>query len=209
MHAALHLGAHPPFLDARDELAGNRAADDLVDELEAAALRKWLHFDVAHRELAVSAGLLDVAAVALGRTTEGLTQRDPDFDSVDVDAVTARQRVEHHAGVRFAHTPQHDLMSFGVLLDAQLGSSAASRCKPTESLSSSVLARAAIATGSSGSGMVHGLSSSGSVLSDNVSPVSARVSLPIAQMSPATTCLAARCCLPNGNDSVPMRSSSS
>lgn len=53
-----------------------------------------------------------------------------------------------------------------------VGSSAASRCKPTESLSSSVLARAAIATGSSGSGIVQGLSNSGSVLSDNVSPVS-------------------------------------
>ena len=35
--------------------------------------------------------------------------------------------------------------------------------------------------------MVHGLSTSGSALSDNVSPVSARLSLPIAQMSPATT----------------------
>lgn len=90
-----------------------------------------------------------------------------------------------------------------------VGSSAASRPSPTDSLSSSVLACAAIATGSSGSGMVQGLSTSGSDLSDSVSPVSARLSLPIAQMSPATTAEAGRCCLPSGKDSTPMRSSSS
>jgi hypothetical protein len=90
-----------------------------------------------------------------------------------------------------------------------VGSSAASRCNPTDSLSSSVLARGCTAIGSSGSGMVHGLSTSGSDLSDSVSPVSALLSLPIAQMSPATTTGAGRCCLPSGKDSVPMRSSSS
>ena len=52
-------------------------------------------------------------------------------------------------------------------------------------------------------------STSGSALSDNVSPVSAFDSLPIAQMSPATTVPAGRCCFPKGNDSVPIRSSSS
>ena len=90
-----------------------------------------------------------------------------------------------------------------------VGSSAASRCNPTDSLSSSVLARGCTAIGSSGSGIVHGLSTSGSDLSDSVSPVSARLSRPMAQMSPATTDGAGRCCLPSGNDSVPMRSSSS
>lgn len=54
-----------------------------------------------------------------------------------------------------------------------------------------------------------GRSTSGSALSLNVSPVSARLGLPIAQMSPATTAGAGRCCLPSGNDSAPMRSSSS
>ena len=66
-----------------------------------------------------------------------------------------------------------------------------------------------MAIGSSGSGIVQGLSTSGSDLSDSVSPVSARLSLPIAQMSPATTADAGRCCLPSGNDSTPIRSSSS
>ena len=63
--------------------------------------------------------------------------------------------------------------------------------------------------GSNGSGIVQGMSTSGSDLSDRVSPVSARLSRPIAQMSPATTDGAGRCCFPSGNDKVPMRSSSS
>ena len=68
-----------------------------------------------------------------------------------------------------------------------VGSSAANRPSPTDSLSSSVLACASIATGSNGCGVIHGLSNSGSALSDSVSPVSARLSRPMAQMSPATT----------------------
>ena len=69
----------------------------------------------------------------------------------------------------------------------RVGSSAARRWRPWESLSSSALARASMASGSSGSGMFQGLSRSGVSLSDRVSPVSARVSLAIAQMSPAMT----------------------
>ncbi|CKR98759.1 Uncharacterised protein [Mycobacterium tuberculosis] len=57
--------------------------------------------------------------------------------------------------------------------------------------------------------MVQGFSTRGSALSESVSPVSARLSLPMAQMSPATTAAAGRCCLPSGNDKTPMRSSSS
>ena len=60
-HAALHLRAHA-LLDARDELARYGAADDLVHELEPAALGQRLDGDVADGVLAVTAGLLDVAA---------------------------------------------------------------------------------------------------------------------------------------------------
>ena len=67
----------------------------------------------------------------------------------------------------------------------RVGSSAASRWSPWPSLSSSALAWASIAIGSSGSGIDHGCSTSGWSLSDRVSPVSARDSLAIAQMSPA------------------------
>ena len=101
------------------KLPRHRAADDLVDELESGALRQRLHLDVAHRELAMAAGLLDVSAVAFCVAAERLSQRHAQFDGVHGDAVPAGQRVEHHAGVRLAHAPQHDLVRLGVLLDAQ------------------------------------------------------------------------------------------
>ena len=66
-----------------------------------------------------------------------------------------------------------------------VGSSATSRFRPWESLSSSALDLATIATGSSGSGIDQDSISSGSSLSDSVSPVSAVPSLATAQMSPA------------------------
>ena len=63
--------------------------------------------------------------------------------------------------------------------------------------------------GSNGSGIVQGMSTSGSDLSDRVFRFRPGSSRPIAQMSPATTDGAGRCCFPSGNDKVPMRSSSS
>ena len=69
--ALLHL-CRDTLLDAGDELSRNGAADDLVDELETGSLRERFDLDIADRVLAVSAGLLDVAAMALGAAGEGL-----------------------------------------------------------------------------------------------------------------------------------------
>src|SRR3954462_10085484 len=63
--AALHL-CPQTLLDAGNELTRHRAANDLVDELEPAALRKWFDFDVTDRVLAVAARLLHMAAASLG-----------------------------------------------------------------------------------------------------------------------------------------------
>ena len=90
-----------------------------------------------------------------------------------------------------------------------VGSSATSLLSATDSLSSSVLDLATIATGSSGSGIVHGSISSGCSLEDSVSPVSAVPSLATAQMLPAEQDASGRCSLPSGEVSAPMRSSSS
>ncbi len=86
----------------------------------------------------------------------------------------------------------------GLFSTRTLGSSAASRPSAWDSLSSSALLRATIATGSRGSGIDHGLSTRGSSIDDSVSPVSALLSLPMAARSPATTASAATCCRPNG-----------
>ena len=89
------------------------------------------------------------------------------------------------------------------------GSSAASRLSAVESLSSSDLVSASMATGSSGVGSDQGRSTRGSSTDESVSPVSARVSRPTEAMSPATTRLAGDRCCPNGCASEPSRSSSS
>ncbi len=89
------------------------------------------------------------------------------------------------------------------------GSSAPRRLSAWDSLSSSALLCATIAMGSSGSGSDHGRSTRGSSTSDSVSPVSARVSRPIAPRSPATSRVAGTCARPKAWASAPIRSSSS
>ncbi len=63
--------------------------------------------------------------------------------------------------------------------------------------------------GKEGVGIDQGSITNGLSLSLRVSPVSARLSLAIAQMSPAMQAVLGRWSLPSGEDSAPMRSSSS
>ena len=163
--------------------------------------RQRLDLDVADRELAVAAGLLDVPAVALGRAGERLAQRHPQRHRVDGDAVAVAQPVEQHVDVRLAHAPQHQLVGLGVVLEPQrrvLGD------QPRQALRRACPRRpwsaATTATGSSGSGISHGSISSGSSLSDSVSPVSARVSLATAHdVAGDGAAATVRCVLPSGD----------
>ena len=195
----MQLGAHA-LLDTRDELAWNRSADHLVDELEPASGLQRLDLEVADRVLAVAAALLDVPAMTLGASRQGLAQRDPDVDLVDLDAVPVAEPVEQYVGMGLTHAPQHQLESLGVMLDpnARILGGKSLQCLP--SLSSSAFACATTAIGSSGSGIDHGSITSGLSLSLRVSPVSARVSFAIAQMSPAIDDATVRWVLPSGDD---------
>ena len=65
-HAAVLHRLGDALLDRGDELARDRAADDLVDELEAAAALERLDPHERHAELPVTAGLLLVLALGLG-----------------------------------------------------------------------------------------------------------------------------------------------
>ena len=66
-----------------------------------------------------------------------------------------------------------------------------------------------MAIGSSGCGTCQGFNNSGEATSESVSPVSARLSFATAQMSPATQVGTDCWVLPNGEESEPMRSSTS
>jgi hypothetical protein len=64
------------FLDGGDEVAGDGAAEDLVDELEAGAAREGFEADFAVAELAVAAALFLVTAVACRRCANRLAVGD-------------------------------------------------------------------------------------------------------------------------------------
>ena len=115
--AALHLGTYA-LLDRGDEVAGYGAPDDLVDELEPAALRKRLDLDVAHGVLAVAAGLLDVPPVALGGAAERLAQGHHERHLLDVHRVALGQPFGDDLRVGLAHAPDHQLVGLAVVLDA-------------------------------------------------------------------------------------------
>src|SRR5687768_6578660 len=79
------------LLDRRDELPGDHAADDLVDELEAGAALGRLDLQIADAVLAVAAGLADVPSLSLGGRRDRLHVRDLRQADVDVDTVLASQ----------------------------------------------------------------------------------------------------------------------
>ena len=186
-----------PLLDARDELPGHDAADHPLGELEAGAAGERLDLDLADGVLPVATGLLDVPARARcpaparvsrsGTRTSTCRTETPNRSWSRSSAASAcASPIVHSTSCSLPMSTRSD------------GSSAASRLSAVESLSSSDLVAASIATGSSGVGSDHGRSTRGSSTEERVSPVSARVSRPTVAMSPHTTRLAGWSCWPNG-----------
>ncbi len=135
-------GLDDAFFDGGNEVAGDGAAEDFVGEFEAAAARQGLHADFAVAELAVTAGLLFVAAVRFGLAADGfevgnLGRLERDFsvvalfeaadDGLDVRLACAGD--EKFVGLRIAEEADeqvlfHELVDGGselVLVGAGLG----------------------------------------------------------------------------------------
>ena len=106
------------LLDRGDELPGDRATDDLVVELEAAAALDGLDADERNAELAVPTRLLLVPALGFGGLGDGLAIGNPHVLGLHLDAELSRQLLERDAEVRLAHAPQQRLVCLGVALDA-------------------------------------------------------------------------------------------
>ena len=193
---ALELSAHA-LLDARDELAGDHSADDLVDELEAGTRRQRLDLDVADRELAVAAALLDVAPGARRRARERLAQRRRAAPAgrprrrTSTTAGRARRRRAPRRGTTAPAGRSRCLAAAGASDPRRRAGRAWSTACPRRPCCG-----AAIAIGSSGSGIIQGAIRYGSSLPDRVSPVSAWASLVTAQMSPARQTSTGRSVLP-------------
>src|SRR5690348_2021331 len=75
------------FFHRRDELTRDRPAHDVVDELESRAALQRLDAQEHLAELSGAAGLLLVAAVAVGWAGHGLPVRDAGRMSLHVHAV--------------------------------------------------------------------------------------------------------------------------
>src|SRR6202035_2520797 len=101
-----------------DVLGGDRAALDLVDELEALARRR-LEVDVDHPELARSAGLAhELALDLLDRAAHGLAVGHLRAPDVGLDAELALHAVDEHLEVQLAHPG--DLGLAGLFVGANL-----------------------------------------------------------------------------------------
>ena len=74
---------------------------------------------MADAVLAVTAGLLDVAAEPLRLARDRLAQRNSQVGGFHRHAVALPEPVEQDGGVRLAHAPQHQLVGFGVALQPQ------------------------------------------------------------------------------------------
>ena len=108
-----------PFLDRRNELARDRAAEDVVDELEVAAARQRLELHLAVAELAVAAGLLLVPAVRLGGRGDRLAVGNPRQLQVDLDAEPALQLRDRHLDVRLSLAGEQQLLGLRVAVVAE------------------------------------------------------------------------------------------
>src|SRR5215471_18154781 len=64
-------GVFDSLLDRGNKVPGNRAAKDVVDELELAAAGQRFHLDLAVAVLPVATGLLLVAPLHVGASTNG------------------------------------------------------------------------------------------------------------------------------------------
>ena len=116
--AVVQHAAHA-FLHRGDELVGDRAALHAVDELEALAARQRLDLEEHLAELAGAAGLLLVAAVALGARRDGLAVRDRRRPRVELELVLARHLLEDGAQVHLAQAAHHGLVGLRVVLDLE------------------------------------------------------------------------------------------
>ena len=123
------------FLDALlhggDVVAGDRAADDRVDELESGATLQRADPQVGDGVLAVAAGLLLDLALGIAGADHGLAIRHTNIFGLDTHTELARQSLERDRKVRVAGAAEHGLVGV-VAVDAEariLGEQAVQRAR--------------------------------------------------------------------------------
>src|ERR1700731_3812683 len=98
----LFYGGYPVFR--------NRAAENIVDELDALAAFGGLHLDAADPELPVSAGLLFVFAFGVGSAANGFAVSDFGRLQRQVHVIALMQFRDHHFYVLLPGTRQQKFL---------------------------------------------------------------------------------------------------
>ncbi|EEF93536.1 hypothetical protein CATMIT_01832, partial [Catenibacterium mitsuokai DSM 15897] len=118
-HGAVVQHLTHAFLHRRQELAGNGAALDLVDELEAAAARQRFDAQEHLAELAGAAGLLLVPVMAFGAAGDGLAVGDARRARLHFHPVLVLEPVQVDAQVQIGQAADHGLVGLGLVLDLE------------------------------------------------------------------------------------------
>ena len=118
--AVLQHLAHALF-HCRQELVGDGAALDRIDELEAAAARQGLDAQEHLAELPGTAGLLLVAVVAVGRCAHRLAVGDARRARLHLHAVALLHALQGQLQVQVGQPAHHALVELAVVLDAEAG----------------------------------------------------------------------------------------
>ena len=106
------------LFDGGDEVAGDRAAEDFVAELEAAAAGHGLHANLAVAELAVAAGLLLVASLRLGLGADGFAIGHLGGLEGDFGVVALFEAADDGLDVRLARAGDEELVGLRVAEEA-------------------------------------------------------------------------------------------
>ena len=113
-HGVLDAGLH-----RRDVVARDRATDDCIDELKAAAAWQWADLQAHHCELAVTAALLLQLSFGTRLAGNGFAVRHADIRRVDPDTELAGKPFDCHRHVRVAGAAQNGLVGFLQPVDPQ------------------------------------------------------------------------------------------
>ena len=107
------------LLDSRNELAGNRAAKDVIDKLETAASGKRLNAKLAVAELSVSSGLLLVPSMAGCVCANGLPVRNLRRFKCDLRVIPAPESRYDRLDVELSRASDEKLVGLRITIEAK------------------------------------------------------------------------------------------
>ena len=111
--AALGRIAHALF-HRRNPVLGNRAAENIVHELDSRAARQRLHLDAAHAELPVAAGLLLVLAFGVGLAANRLAVGNLGRLERQLHVIALAQLRDHHFDVLLPRAAQQKFLGLRI-----------------------------------------------------------------------------------------------